>query len=69
MSCSVEDHTFPEEARQTALDILESGKKTYHFQLFSGVSHGFALRGNMKNPYERMPALCTLTLSMQADIP
>ncbi|KAL4889335.1 hypothetical protein BDV59DRAFT_195749 [Aspergillus ambiguus] len=52
LSCSVEDHTFPEEARQIALDILESGKKKYQLQLFSGVSHGFALRGNMKSPYE-----------------
>ncbi|GAB1196515.1 hypothetical protein APSETT444_005787 [Aspergillus pseudonomiae] len=41
------------EARQVALDILESGKKTYQLQLFSSVSHGFALRGNMKDPYER----------------
>ncbi|KAJ5987745.1 Dienelactone hydrolase [Penicillium waksmanii] len=53
LSCSVEDHTFPLEARQAALDILEEGQKTYQFQMFSGVSHGFALRGNMKNPYER----------------
>ncbi|OJJ61882.1 hypothetical protein ASPSYDRAFT_75877 [Aspergillus sydowii CBS 593.65] len=52
LSCSGEDHTFPQEARQIALDILESGNKTYHLQLFSGVSHGFALRGNMNNPYE-----------------
>lgn len=49
----MEDHTFPLEARQVALDILEAGQKTYQLQLFSGVSHGFALRGNMKNPYER----------------
>lgn len=36
-----------------AMDILQSRKKTYHLQLFSGVEHGFALRGNMDNPYER----------------
>lgn len=35
-----------------ALEILQSGRKTYHLQLFSGVEHGFALRGDMKNPYE-----------------
>lgn len=57
LSCSAEDHTFPQEARRTALDILESGNKTYQLQLFSGVSHGFALRGDMNNPYERMSLL------------
>lgn len=35
------------------MDILQSQKKTYHLQLFSGVEHGFALRGDMDNPYER----------------
>ncbi|KAL2846450.1 Alpha/Beta hydrolase protein [Aspergillus pseudoustus] len=53
LSCSEEDHTFDQDSRRTALDILQSGRKTYHLQLFSGVEHGFALRGNMKNPYER----------------
>lgn len=28
-------------------------KKQYQVQLFQGVEHGFALRGNMENPYER----------------
>lgn len=31
---------------------MQSGKKTYQLQLFSGVEHGFALRGNMDNAYE-----------------
>ncbi|EAU32641.1 conserved hypothetical protein [Aspergillus terreus NIH2624] len=53
LSCSEEDHTFNQESRRTALQILQAGKKTYHLQLFSGVEHGFALRGNMDNAYER----------------
>lgn len=53
LSCSGVDHTFPTEARREAVDILRQDKKTYNVQLFSGVEHGFALRGNMENPYER----------------
>lgn len=53
MSCSEIDHTFNTESRAKALAILEHGKKDYHLQLFSGVEHGFALRGNVENPYER----------------
>jgi hypothetical protein len=53
MSCSEVDHTFDKSSRRVALDILEKGNKTYHYQLFSGVEHGFALRGNPNNPYER----------------
>ena len=57
LSCSEDDHTFDQESRRTALQILQAGKKTYHLQLFSGVEHGFALRGNMANAYERKYAL------------
>lgn len=66
----MEDHTFPLEARQLALDILQSGQKIYQFQLFSGVEHGFALRGNMKNPYERALSLFVIyaELNLKADI-
>jgi hypothetical protein len=32
---------------------MKNDKKVYHFQLFSGVAHGFALRCNLENPYER----------------
>ncbi|KUI63116.1 Protein AIM2 [Cytospora mali] len=53
LSCSEIDHTFETPSRRLALDILQSRKKSYHLQLFSGVEHGFALRGNMDNPYER----------------
>ncbi|KAF9886282.1 hypothetical protein FE257_011895 [Aspergillus nanangensis] len=53
LSCAEIDHTFDTNARRQALDILQSGKKDYQLQLFSGVEHGFALRGDMENPYER----------------
>jgi dienelactone hydrolase len=46
-SCSEIDHTFPAESRHIAEKILADNKQLYHFQLFSGVAHGFALRGNM----------------------
>lgn len=32
---------------------MMQGKKHFQVQLFSGVEHGFALRGDMDNPYER----------------
>ncbi|KAK7029388.1 hypothetical protein VNI00_014642 [Paramarasmius palmivorus] len=53
LSCAETDHTFPDAARHRAEEILKSRKQVYHFQLFSGVEHGFALRGNMDDPYER----------------
>jgi dienelactone hydrolase len=54
LSCSEIDHTFDAESRRLALDILQERKKTYHYQLFSGVQHGFALRGDPNDPYQRM---------------
>lgn len=53
LSCTDEDHTFDTHSRQRALEILEAEKKSYQLQLFTGVEHGFALRGDMENPYER----------------
>ena len=53
LSCAEVDHTFGVESRRRALDILTEDKKTYHYQLFSGVEHGFALRGNPDDPYHR----------------
>ncbi|EQB54180.1 dienelactone hydrolase [Colletotrichum gloeosporioides Cg-14] len=53
MSCSEIDHTFDVPSRRRALDILQSEKKIYHYQLFSGVEHGFALRGDPKDSYQR----------------
>ncbi|KAK5174344.1 uncharacterized protein LTR77_001424 [Saxophila tyrrhenica] len=53
LSCSEIDHTFPNEFRNRAVDIMQSGKKQFQVQLFSGVEHGFALRGDPNDPYER----------------
>ncbi|KZT38026.1 hypothetical protein SISSUDRAFT_787519 [Sistotremastrum suecicum HHB10207 ss-3] len=46
------DVTFPTSSRHTAEDILASIHATYHVQLFSGVQHGFATKGNPDDPYE-----------------
>lgn len=53
MSCAEIDHTFNQDARQQALEILQGEKKTWHLQLFSDVEHGFALRGDPDDPYQR----------------
>jgi len=53
LSCAETDHTFDTQSRRRAVDILSQGKKPYGLQVFSGVEHGFALRGDMKSPYER----------------
>ena len=53
LSCAENDHAFPTEKRQVAQKILEEGKKRYQFQLFQVVSHGFAVRCNLDDPYER----------------
>lgn len=58
LSCSEVDHTFDSPSRRRALDILQAEKATYHYQLFSGVEHGFALRGNPDDPYEREFTMC-----------
>ncbi|KAM6529042.1 hypothetical protein FALCPG4_009994 [Fusarium falciforme] len=53
LSCSEVDHTFDVASRRRALDILQSNKKVFHYQVFSGVEHGFALRGDPKDLYQR----------------
>ena len=53
LSCAETDHTFPEEFRNSAVHMMIEQKKRYQVQLFQGVEHGFALRGNMENAYER----------------
>ncbi|KAH8892481.1 alpha/beta-hydrolase [Thozetella sp. PMI_491] len=53
LSCAEIDPTFGWESRRTALDILNKENKIYHVQLFQGVQHGFAVRCNLDNPYER----------------
>ncbi|KIK62008.1 hypothetical protein GYMLUDRAFT_42443 [Collybiopsis luxurians FD-317 M1] len=50
LSCAETDHTFPTESRRIAEDILVSNKAKYYFQVFSGVVHGFANRGDPSIP-------------------
>ncbi|KAF5003991.1 hypothetical protein FDECE_9491 [Fusarium decemcellulare] len=57
LSCSEVDHTFDVPSRRKALDILQSEKKTYHYQIFAGVEHGFALRGDPTDSYQRFPSM------------
>jgi len=45
LSCAEIDHTFPNEFRNRAVDIMQAEKKRFQVQLFQGVEHGFALRG------------------------
>ncbi|GJN66376.1 hypothetical protein PLIIFM63780_003841 [Purpureocillium lilacinum] len=53
LSCAQVDYTFSQESRRKALDILHSGKKTWELQLFTDVEHGFALRSDLDDPYQR----------------
>lgn len=54
LSCAENDHAFDTASRRKALDILQREKKKYHVQLFHGVAHGFAVRGDPADPYQRM---------------
>lgn len=53
LSCAEIDHTFGTESRNKAVDMMIEDGKEYGLQLFHGVEHGFALRANLDNPYER----------------
>lgn len=53
------DLMFPLSSRRRAEDILFANKATYHVQLFSGVEHGFAVRGDPEIENDR-----TLSLSV-----
>lgn len=47
------DSAFPLDKRRRAEDLLVEGKKVYYIQVFSGVSHGFAVKGNPDIEAER----------------
>ncbi|KAG1742663.1 dienelactone hydrolase family-domain-containing protein [Suillus paluster] len=53
LSCAEEDHTFPHASRRRAEDIMVARKCTYYFQVFSGVKHGFAVKGDPDVEMER----------------
>ncbi|KAF7972742.1 hypothetical protein HWV62_17098 [Athelia sp. TMB] len=50
LSCAEDDPVFTLESRRNAEDILRKNKAQYHFQVFSGVSHGFATKGDPNDP-------------------
>ncbi|KAJ6516864.1 Alpha/Beta hydrolase protein [Mycena vitilis] len=50
LSCAESDFTFPVEFRRRAEDILVEVKAQYQLQVFSGVKHGFAVRGDPESP-------------------
>lgn len=54
LSCAEEDHAFPTDLRRKAVDLLQRDKKVYHLQLFQGVSHGFATKADINDPYQRL---------------
>ncbi|KAI0352209.1 alpha/beta-hydrolase [Trametes cingulata] len=53
MSCAEIDHTFPLASRRRAEDMLVEQHADYFIQVFGGVKHGFALRGDPGVPAER----------------
>jgi dienelactone hydrolase len=46
LSCAEDDFLFPVASRRRAEDIMVARKCTYYIQVFSGVKHGFAVRGD-----------------------
>lgn len=57
------DHTFQIEARRRAEDMLVEQKATYTIQVFGGVKHGFALRGDPAVPAESEYSYTSLSVS------
>lgn len=50
LSCAEEDSVFPRELRNKSQEILEKNKVHYQLDLFSHVSHGFTVRGDLSIP-------------------
>ncbi|KAG6009735.1 hypothetical protein E4U21_001483 [Claviceps maximensis] len=47
------DDIFPVDKRHRSEEILKTTKLPYQINLFSGVKHGFAVRGNLENKTEK----------------
>lgn len=47
------DDIFPKEKRRESEDILEGMKIPWQTSLYSGTSHGFAVRGDVKDPDQK----------------
>lgn len=52
LSCAENDHAFDAAARTKAFEVLQREGKKYHVQLFQGVGHGFAVKGDPEDPYQ-----------------
>jgi dienelactone hydrolase len=53
LSCAAHDKTFQKENRRRAIDIMDERGHRYQVQIFKGVEHGFALRGDMSDPWQK----------------
>ena len=53
LSCAAHDPTFQKENRRRAIDIMDEREHRYQVQIFKGVEHGFALRGDMSDPWQK----------------
>ncbi|KFY35771.1 hypothetical protein V494_05614 [Pseudogymnoascus sp. VKM F-4513 (FW-928)] len=53
ISAAETDSIFPVEKRHKSEEILVKTKLPYQINLFSGVSHGFAVRGDLNIPQEK----------------
>lgn len=56
VSSAENDHAFTDEIRHQTQQILKENKVIYQFDLFSDVSHGYAVRGDPSNPAEKYAA-------------
>lgn len=50
ISAATDDQIFPEELRNKSINILTKNDIRFQLDLFQGVSHGFAIKGDIKNP-------------------
>ncbi|KAH6874135.1 hypothetical protein BKA70DRAFT_1351029 [Coprinopsis sp. MPI-PUGE-AT-0042] len=48
-----DDFTFSTESRRRGVDILTETKAVYYMQVFGGVTHGFATKGDISVPHIR----------------
>lgn len=61
ISAAETDPIFPAELRRQTEDKLAEIKARYQLDLFSGVEHGYAVRGDLANPVVKYAAEKTLT--------
>ncbi|ODQ61841.1 hypothetical protein WICANDRAFT_82023 [Wickerhamomyces anomalus NRRL Y-366-8] len=59
-SCAENDPAFTDELRTQSQQILKENKIKYQFDLFSGVAHGYAVRGDPNNPDDKYASEKTL---------